>query len=310
MDLHPTPENPAPPDALCVKLTTPDGMTLRAMRAGGVGPRGTVVVLGGRGDFMERYFETMRDLIAMGFSVASVDLRGQGGSERPFANPYRNHIGSFARYEADIETLMNGLVLKHCPPPYYIIGHSTGGNVVLRVLRRHFWFKRAVVCSPLLGLLYGPWPRPVAAALVGLANVLGLGWLFLPGQLRKPMGRADFDRNPLTSDRWRWHRDSGTLEAAPHLGLGGPTFGWLRAARRSIASLQRMGKRKTFNAPVLIVAAGFDQVVDNEATRRLARRHQGVALCFVPAAKHEVLSEADIYRRQFLAAFESFVSSA
>lgn len=306
MNLHPTPENPLPPEALCVALTTRDGVRLRAMRAGGHGRRGTVVLIGGRGDFMERYFETMRELIAMGFTVASVDLRGQGGSQRLTSNPYRGHVRSFSHYEADIETLMTGLVLPQCPPPYFAVGHSTGGNVMLRVIRKHRWFEKAIVCSPLLGLLYGGWPRPLAATLVFAANSLGLGWLFLPGQMRQPMGRADFERNPLTSDRWRWHRDSGILEDAPQLGLGGPTFAWLRAARRSIASLQRAG-RSRFHAPVLILASGFDRVVDNDAIRTLVRRTPGVALCFVPDAKHEILSEADIYRRQFFAAFESFV---
>lgn len=308
MNLFPTPENPLPVDAVCTALTTRDGVKLRAMRAGGQGSRGTVVLLGGRGDFMERYFETMSELIAMGFTVASVDLRGQGGSQRLLKNTYRGHVVSFSHYEADIEALMNGLVLPQCPPPYFAVGHSTGGNVMLRVLRKHRWFEKAVICSPLLGLLYGGWPRPLAASLVFAANSFGLGWLFLPGQLRKPMGREDFDRNPLTSDRWRWHRDSGILEAAPHLGLGGPTFAWLRAARHAVASLKGVGRRR-FNAPVLILASGFDKVVDNEAIRALARRTPGVALCFVPEAKHEILSEAAIFRRQFFAAFESFVDS-
>ena len=60
-------------------------------------------------------------------------------------------------------------------------------------------------------------------------------------------------------------------------------------------------------APVLIVAAGADRVVGNEGIRRLARRLPGVALTFIPDARHEILGERDMIRRQFMAALDSFV---
>ena len=307
MELYPTPENPLPEAAVCVEITTSDGIGLRAMRAGNLGPLGTVVLLGGRGDYMERYFETMRDLVARGYCVASVDLRGQGGSHRLLRDPYRNHIRNFKGFDEDVRALMRQVVLPSCPPPYFAIGHSTGGHVLLRVIREERWFAKAILCSPLLGILYHPWPRPVAATLVSLANLAGLGWMFLPGVLKRPMTRQDFPGNPLTSAQWRWNRDSAILEAAPHLGLGGPTFGWLRAARKSLASLTRMGPENHPVTPVLIVASGNDKVVSNTAIRDFARKVPGLALVFVPGAEHELLAEADEYRQQFFAAFDSFV---
>lgn len=309
MELYPTPENPLPEGAVCVSLRTRDAVRLRAMHAAVPGARGTVVILGGRGDYMERYFETMRDLMARGFCVASVDLRGQGGSQRPLGNRFRGHVRNFSEFDEDVRTLMQGLVLKSCPPPYYAIGHSTGGNIVLRVIREQRWFSKAIVASPLLGIIYDPWPRPVVTLLVGLANLCGLGWLFLPGVNQQPLTRSDFPANLLTSCEWRWNRDSGILETAPQLGLGGPTFAWLRAARKSIANFARLPRRNPFKTPVLIIASGGDQVVSNRATRDLARRVPGVALVFVPGARHELLTETEYYRRQFLAAFDSFVGN-
>ena len=307
MNLYPTPENPLPEAAVCVAIRTRDGIRLRAMRAGVPGPRGTVVILGGRGDFMERYFETMRDLIARGFCVASVDLRGQGGSQRSLTDRYRGHVANFSEFDEDLTALMRKLVLTSCPPPYYAIGHSTGGNILLRILREQRWFSKAVLASPLIGIVYDPWPRPIAAMLVAVVNFIGLGWMFLPGVNRKPMMRQDFPGNPLTSCEWRWSRDSGILDAAPQLGLGGPTYAWLRAARQSIAKLTKPKRHNTFKAPVLIVASGDDKVVSNRAIRDLAKKLPGAALVFVPGARHELLTEADHYRRQFFAAFDSFI---
>jgi lysophospholipase len=308
MELYPTPDNPLPDGSHCVSLRTDDGVTLRAMHAGPREARGTVVILGGRGDFMERYFETARDLVAMGFHVASLDLRGQGGSDRQHADRMRNHVRRFSEYDTDVRTLMRDLVKPRCPPPYFALGHSTGGNVLLRLLRRDRLFARVVVCSPLLGILYGKWPKPIAAALVFLACTLGLGWLFLPGQRKRPLGRRDFGVYPLTSDQRRWQRDSGILEEAPQLGIGAPTFSWLRAARRSIAELRRLGSRSKLTAPVLILAAGDERIVDTGAIRAFTGRVPGVALCFIPDAQHELLSERDEIRRQVLAAIDAFLS--
>lgn len=301
---YPSPENPLPPGAEALSLTARDGTRLRALRAVPPGARGTVVVIGGRGDFAERYFETMRDLMARGFAVASADLRGQGGSQRPKGDPLRSRITSFKGYEEDIRTLMEQAVLGRCPQPYIALGHSTGGHVVLRLVGRPSWFSRAVVVSPLVDVLYGAWPRSLAALLVNGMTLCGLGAAFLPGVARRPLGRADFPGNPLSSDPWRWQRDSAVLEDAPHLGLGGATFAWLYAARRSIRAVARMGQAAV---PVLIVAAGRDRVVSNEAIRELARRVPGLALAFVPEAQHEILSECDHVRMQFMAAFDSFV---
>lgn len=306
MKLHPSPENPLPPGAECLELVTADKIRLRGMRAIPDAARGTVVIVGGRGDYIERYFETARDLLARGFAVATVDLRGQGGSQRVSGNAYRDKPKSFSEFDEDLRTLLDGVVIPTCPPPHYALGHSTGGHVLLRAMRTQHWFRKAVLVSPLVEILYGPWPRPLVSLLVNGARLAGQGSLFLPGVRKRPMGRAEFDGNPLTSDRRRWNRDSTTLEIAPELGLGGPTFAWLHAARRSLREVSRMGKP---TGRVLIVAAGADRVVGNEGMRRLARRVPGIALTFIPDARHEILSERDEVRQQFLAAFDSFITA-
>jgi lysophospholipase len=307
MQLFSTPDNRIPDGAVCVPVKTRDGLVLRAMRVPVAKPKGTVVVLGGRGDFIERYFETTRDLMQRGYCVASLDVRGQGGSPRLLRSRYRGHLRNFADHDEDLRAFMTEVVLPDCPPPYYAIGHSTGGHILLRSLRSRTWFSKAILAAPLIGIIYGSWPLPLVRLLVFLTTRLGFGWMFLPGQGRRPLASGDFAGNPLTSDQRRWNRDSAILEAAPELGLGGPTFSWLRAAMASTATLKAMGPGDRLRAPVLTVAAGLDQVVDNEAIRGFARRVPGVSLVFIREAMHEILTESDDVRAQFLAAFEAFI---
>jgi lysophospholipase len=303
--LYPTPENPLPPGAECLTLLTRDKVRIRAMRIIPKEARGTFVLLGGRGDFIERYFETAQDLLARGFAVATFDMRGQGGSDRIAADPYRDVTGSFTEFDEDLRTLMEDAVLPQCPPPHYGLGHSTGGHVLLRNLRNRAWFSKAVLVSPLIGIDYGAWPDAIVSLLVSAAWLTRQGRLFLPGVRKRPFTREDFPGNPLTSDQRRWARDCATLEAAPQLGLGGPTFAWLRAARRSIREINRMHSP---SAPVLIVAAGADRIVSNQAIRAAAGKRSGIALATIPDAAHEILNERDDIRRQFLAALDSFIT--
>ncbi|MFN4142645.1 MAG: alpha/beta hydrolase, partial [Aestuariivirga sp.] len=58
---------------------------------------------------------------------------------------------------------------------------------------------------------------------------------------------------------------------------------------------------------VWFLLPGPDRVVGNEGIRQLARKVPGIALTFIPHARHEILTERDEFRRQFLAAFDSFV---
>jgi lysophospholipase len=307
MELISTPENPVPQGADCTRVVTSDGYHLRAMSVRVSNAKGTVVILGGRADFIERYFETARDLMGRGFCVASVDLRGQGGSQRLTEKRLRGHVNHFEEYDEDIRAFMTQVVLPDCPPPYYVVAHSTGGNIILRLIRTRNWFKKCVLVAPLIDLNYGAWPVPIVRLLTSLAMTLRLHWVYLPGRRQTPLGRNDFVGNPLTQDQRRWNRDSAVLETAPKLATDGPTYGWLSATLKSIATLRGMKSSKGLKCPVLIVAAGLDSVVDNEATRKFSQRVAGVSVIFIRDALHEILLERDEVRQQFLAAFDAFV---
>jgi lysophospholipase len=59
--------------------------------------------------------------------------------------------------------------------------------------------------------------------------------------------------------------------------------------------------------PLLLVAAGQDQVVSTPATGAFAVRLRAGAHLVIPGARHELLMEQDRYREQFWAAFDAFV---
>ena len=86
MTLTSTPDNPAPHGAIEEHIRATDGVRLRTARWAPSSPIGTIVLLGGRGEFIEKYFEVIGELLTRGFAVAAMDWRGQGGSDRPLRN--------------------------------------------------------------------------------------------------------------------------------------------------------------------------------------------------------------------------------
>lgn len=313
MDLHPPlipltplPGNGLPEGLVATLVTAKDGRKLRAAYAVPNSPKGTVVLVCGRGDFIERWFETIADFVRRGFAVATFDFRGQGGSERAYEDRYRDGLKTFSEYDDDFTSFMMQVVLPDCPPPFYAIGHSTGGLVLLRALTKRTWFERAVLSAPLIGVDTGFWPLSVVRLLCAVAPKVGMGRLFLPGQSKRPIAPQNFPGNNLTSDQRRFHQATTTLAQQPDLGVGGPTFSWLNAALHALRQMNAFGKSMVFRSPILIVAAGRDRIVDNEATRRFCAAATGVSLAVIPEARHEILFERDSIREQFFAAFDAF----
>src|ERR1700747_1167886 len=105
MDLVSIPANPIPDDVVTGTLKTRDGVSLRFARGHPrPGRKGTVCIMQGRAEFIEKYFETVRDLRSRGFAVATFDWRGQGRSERALRDRHKGHVRDFAEYDTDLET--------------------------------------------------------------------------------------------------------------------------------------------------------------------------------------------------------------
>src|SRR6201995_2743336 len=133
MKLVSIPANPVPDNFVTGTLKAPDGVNLRFARwLPPAGRKGTVVLLQGRAEWIEKYFETVRDLRARGFAVATLDWRGQGLSDRALANRQKGYVRSFSDYGVDLATFIHQVVLPDCPPPLFALAHSMGASVLLR----------------------------------------------------------------------------------------------------------------------------------------------------------------------------------
>ena len=111
----------------------------------------------------------------------------------------------------------------------------------------------------------------------------------------------------VTSDPERYRRNTDIYRAWPQLGLGGPTIRWLKAAAEAAEAVSDPDFMARIQVPMLIVAAGADQVVSTKAVESYARRLRVGSLLMIDAAHHEILQEKDLFREQLLAAFDAFI---
>ncbi|MDX5351429.1 MAG: alpha/beta hydrolase, partial [Paracoccaceae bacterium] len=149
----------------------PPGAVSVWVRAGGTrlrlawwqaGGQGTVLLLPGRTECVEKYGRAAGDLVARGFSVITIDWRGQGLADRALPDPLVGHVGDFAEYQQDLDAMIATARQAGLPEPFFLLAHSMGGCIGLRGLMRGLPVKAAVFSAPMWGISMAAWLRPVA----------------------------------------------------------------------------------------------------------------------------------------------------
>ncbi len=310
MNLVGTDSNVVPNGAVTGTIRTADGVSLRFARWKPTGRRsqGTICLLQGRAEQIEKYFEVIGELRRRGFAVATFDWRGQGGSERRLRNRRKGHVDSFSEYDRDLDCFLQEVVLPDCPPPHYALAHSTGSLICLRAAQSgRARFARMVVLAPLAGL--GPMrlSQQNAHRLAAVLTSIGFGELYVPGGRGTSIEEIPFEENPLTGDANRFARNVEIVTSAPQFAIGPPTIGWLYAACQAMQEAADPDFGPTIRVPTLVIAAAIDKVVSVRAIETLAGELRAGAQVVIAGSQHEILMERDFIRQQFWAAFDAFV---
>ena len=290
-----------PPNARWETLTI-DGWALRTARW--AGERGSILFVGGRADFIEKYGEAYWRWLDAGFGVATFDWRGQGRSGRLGRDAHGGH-GDFDRWIDDLDAVTAWFAAS-MPGPHHVVAHSMGGHLMLRHLARGGSpICRAVLLAPMLGL--GVVRSPMVRRLADAAARLGFGQRYAPSQRAYGAWQRRPERQALlTGCADRFADEHWWIAADPELALGGVTFGWLSSAFGSIDALFAESGLESISTPLLMLAGAHERLVDVEAMRAAARRLPDCRLELVPGGRHELLRDVepvqdDVHRR--IAAF-------
>ena len=301
------PGNPAPPGGEVFDFSGADGSTLRAAVFEAPKARGGVVLMAGRSEFIEKYFEVVSELMDRGFSVATMDWRGQGLSARLLPISVKGHITDFGAYRADLRLFTEEVARKRFAGPLLLMTHSMGGAPALQLLAEGYdAYSAAVLCAPMTQLFADPLKRAYARFMSSAACALGASRQSILGVKEHSL---QFEGNVLTSDRRRHERFRDLQAAAPNAIIREPTYGWLKAATEAMKDLHRPGRLAALGTPVLIVSAENDYLVDSSDHAFLATQSPSIERVVIKGALHEIMMETDQYRAAFWAAVDAFIEA-
>ena len=223
-------------------------------------PRGRILALHGIQSHSGWYEWSCRRLCQAGYEICFLDRRGSGMNERE-----RGHAESGAQLVSDVEQVASQLASDDpvtgddsrggdpaAAIPLTLLAISWGGKIAAAAAARApERFAGLILCTP--GLFPRIGPRPDQAVRLKLARWLRIRRRMVPVPLNDPALFTDLPD-------WRdWIRRDP-------LALHEVTSGFLLAGQ----DLDRMREETAhqIDCPSLLVLAGKDRIIDNEATRR------------------------------------------
>lgn len=290
-------------------LNNQDGARLRYGTAKPIRPaKAMVVIVGGYTEFAEKYFETINDLLGRGYAVSSLDWRGQGGSQRYLPNPQIAHSLGFEHDTADLAQYLQQLAGQ----PVYLVAHSMGANIALRLLHDHPRLVRAAVFSApawRIGTRAGM-PAWQVRTLSGLMIAAGQGESYAVGQhdWRDDPGR-NANNSPVSHDAARDQVPQRWFRERPELRVGGGSYRWAFEFFGSCAEIMTPSYLKTIRTPILIGSAGQDTFVDSTAHPEACAQLPACRLVNYPDSRHELFMETDAIRAPWLDELERFLAA-
>lgn len=284
-----------------------DGWPIRRYRLG-EGRRGRMLVLGGRGDMIEKYLEVIHHWAARGWAVTSFDWRGQGGSGRLTGDPLCGHIDDFSRWIADLHDFSEDW-RREGQGPSVMLGHSMGGHLLLRALAEgQVSPDAAVAVAPMMGVHSAPLPRWLAVAISRGMCAIGRGDRRAWTQKEESDRQRRMRQKRLTHDAARYADEIWWRGHSPEVALGPPSWNWVRQALDSTRMMADGAKLARIATPLLVLAAQNDQLVSTPTIRRMAPHLPDARLhVYGREAAHEILREVDPVRLDALGRIDRFL---
>lgn len=279
----------APPDGQVMWRYAGDGVRIRVAVWSG-GEKGTVFILTGRSEYIEKYGPTIERLLNGGYSAVICDWRGQGLSERLDDDHSLGHVESFSDYQLDVKEMFDVAQEMALPRPRYFLAHSMGGAIALRALQEGAAVSKIIFSAPFWDIHVSAGLKAYASLVSAFAPTIGLGAKRTPTTSSNAyIAWAPYEGNFLTSDEptYAWMQDH--VAKHPELVVGGPSLSWLREALYEIRSFQKI------DAPLpecLCFLGSEEKIISPKAVHRVMEKWPNGELVVLQGAEHEILLES------------------
>ena len=310
MDYKPSPlyndVSQGPADCSAFWIMTDDKVKIRVGLWRAKSPIGTVFICPGRSEYIEKYGKTAKLFTEHGYTSVSLDWRGQGLADRLVSNTLLGHVDTFSDYSKDLDSVIKWAQNFNLPKPWFVLGHSMGGAIILRALHQNKHFDAVAFSCPMWGIKLSPALRIFAFFYGNLAKTLKIDKNFAPSTSEKGYFDESFADNPLTNDHDTWQYLLDQVNKYPALKLGGPSVRWVNSALKETFQLSKLPSPKI---PCITFLAEDERIVDPIRVRNRMEAWSNGELNFVPSARHEVLMEDPTTQKYIVQKIVSFFQS-
>ena len=209
-------------------------------------PRAALLIVHGLAEHSGRYLHVLDRFAGAGFDCWAHDYRCHGQSPG-----LRVHVRQFDEFLIDLEAARRLVAEVQPDTPFFLVGHSQGGLIVLREALAHpQGLEGIVVSSPFLGM------HPDAAPSAPLHLVANIVSTFMPkAMFSKVAEPSALSRDPRVPEAYIADPLVSTTVSAR----------WFTSVLAAHADTY--AKASTLSVPALIMQSGEDRLTDPAATR-------------------------------------------
>lgn len=245
--------------------------------------KAVIVIIHGMGEHGGRYQHVVNGLVPQGYAIYAADHRGHGRSpgKRMFVNSwddYLNDLGIFVKWVRE----------QWAGRPFFLYGHSMGGNITLNYVLRHpDGYNGIIASAPAVGKLDVP---PILALLSKMLSRLAPAM-----QVKTGLELTDISRDPVEA---KAYGDDPLVQ-----GFATPRFG-VEIAKAAEWAMEHAAEIKP---PLLLIHGDNDNIVNVAASRNFYAKVQqpDKKLIIYEGGVHE--SHNDIHRDQVIADVEEWL---
>ena len=267
--------------------------------------KGTILLQQGHNEFIEKYFEVIQEFLNREFIVICFDWRGQGLSDRMIDNQNKAYIKSFKKHDNDLNEILSNIIEPYLPQPLIGIGHSMGGCLMLSGFYNNIEkFNLGILSAPMLGFRNEKFLRSVSSVM----NIFAKDTDYLIGSKPNMGQETPYEKNDLTTDRFRYKRTQSLVRIQPNLRLWGVTNAFAKAVNERFKIIRQEGWVEKIDTKILVLNNLKDRVVDAKKIETTSLRLPNKEIVTFPDTEHEIFMEKDVHRKKMWQKIDTFIN--
>jgi len=270
------------------------------------GDKGTILIFQGRTEFIEKYGPTIEKFLDRGYSVAAIDWRGHGLSDRLSDRPTLGHVEDFKNYQLDVAELLKFAADQGLPKNYTVLAHSMGGAISLRAIQAGLKIEKVIFSAPMWDIAVNSFGDQVIKLYCNTVGKIMFRNKLVPStDVRNGSFIQKYEGNTFTNNIEEFEFREKQLTDHPEVEVGGPSVGWVSEA---LEDTKKLREKSMPPVPALCLVGTNEKIVSQKAIHKVMSNWDRGELIELPEAQHELLIEEDPITKTIWAKIDAFLA--